>query len=198
MKKEVQKHRSSKGLRSVGGNGDGVSLDLFAGIDRITQIGNRVAFKDKLHKAQNKAEQAEESISVLMIDLDHMKKYNEIYGYLEGDCRLKEIAGILSDEMRRKDDFVARLYGGTFACLLPNSSLEDAVKIAERIRHAVFTRAMVHQGALKDQVVTVSIGVTSEVPRRGEDMELIINRAETALFEAKQRGMNCVEPYGES
>lgn len=197
VKKEVQKHRGKTGFRNMEGTNDGGSLNFLPGTDRVTGIGDRTAFLDKLQKEQNKAEQVEESLSLLMIDVDHLKKYNEQYGYLEGDHCLKKIALILTSEMRRKDDFAARFDGGTFACVLPHSKLEDAVKIAERIRHAVSVADIIHEGVGKEQIVTVSIGVTSEVPRQGEDMELLINRAETALFEAKQRGKNCVEPFGE-
>jgi diguanylate cyclase (GGDEF)-like protein len=132
-----------------------------------------------------------QTLSLLMVDVDHFKKYNDTYGHIAGDECLKRLAQEMSGQMQRASDVVARYGGEEFAIILPNSSLEGAVVVAERIRAAISALELPFAGE-KCGHVTVSVGAATIVPSSMSDSWQLISTADAALYEAKERGRNQV------
>lgn len=159
--------------------------------DELTGIFNRRYFQQMLRMEWKRAERFSRSLSLLMIDVDHFKKYNDTHGHVKGDLGLKNLARILSENVREVDT-VARFGGEEFVILLADTSLADAVKVAEKIRNLVSTltqRALQAGGA--DFPLTVSIGVSS-FPQLVSTEEELLNTADIALYQAKTAGRNRV------
>lgn len=153
--------------------------------DGLTGLYNHAYFKDRLARELERAAARGEPVSLVLLDIDHFKDYNDTYGHLEGDRVLRGCARVLR-ALVREDDVVARYGGEEFAVLLPGVALEEAVRVAERIRAAVagewgFRRP-----------VTVSAGVAS-FPRHARAPGELVAAADGALYAAKGRGRNRVE-----
>ena len=128
-------------------------------------------------------------LSILLIDIDKFKSVNDIYGHLQGDVVLKTISEIFSQELKRGSDFVARWGGEEFVALLSNTSLEEAIQIAERIRLNV-ENANIPCDNNQIIKITISIGINSEIPKKGEILDDFIKMADVALYTAKRKGRN--------
>ncbi len=156
--------------------------------DGLTGLYNRKHMMETLHQETARSLRYNHPYSVLMLDIDHFKDYNDNYGHLAGDAVLKEVAATLMSSLRA-GDYAARYGGEEFLLLLQETTLEDALESAERIRGLVEGRKA--GGALTAPGITVSIGVAS-FPESGSDPEEIINKADAALYEAKRAGRNRV------
>ena len=132
--------------------------------------------------------------SVLVIDIDHFKEYNDTYGHLAGDEVLSRLATVFKESVR-SCDYVARYGGEEFILVLPEIGPEDGVKAAERIRKKVAKESFAGDG--KPIQVTVSVGVAS-YPKDGDDSQSIIRHADTALYKSKESGRNRVVLAGET
>jgi diguanylate cyclase (GGDEF)-like protein len=130
-------------------------------------------------------------ISIMMIDIDHFKFFNDHYGHLIGDDCLKTIASTLLKSAQRSTDIVARYGGEEFIMILPNTA--EPLPIAEKCRAAVEQLAIPHRHSPPPQIVTVSIGVSYVVPKPGIEPSELIHNADMALYKAKQQGRNRVE-----
>jgi len=135
-------------------------------------------------------------MSVLMIDIDCFKAYNDTYGHQAGDLALKRVAAILGERIRRKTDLVGRYGGEEFGVLLPNTKPLAAVGIAEELRLAVHAAALAHESSTVAPVVTVSIGVASMVPTESNTFSTLIRMADQALYRAKASGRDRVVAAG--
>ncbi len=124
---------------------------------------------------------------MLMIDVDHFKKYNDTYGHLAGDAALMEIAAILRQSLKRPRDFVARYGGEEFAVILPHTNLDGASCIAETIRTSVF------KAFNSGSQATISVGCAAARPMWGGNIEELINTADRMLYLAKTLGRNQVQ-----
>jgi diguanylate cyclase (GGDEF)-like protein len=124
------------------------------------------------------------------VDIDHFKRYNDVYGHAGGDDALCGVAAVL-DAAARSSDIVARLGGEEFVVLLPDTRIEEATRIAEQIRRAV-ERGRIHNGAAGMQRLTVSVGVASMKARAPGDAERLFSLADRALYDAKHGGRNAV------
>ena len=153
--------------------------------DVLTGLANRRAFEDELARRFEEWKRSERSLSVLLIDIDHFKRFNDQYGHDIGDGVLRGVAEVLTDTVRGID-LVARYGGEEFACVLPDTSLQNAVQAAERARMAVEKSAFVAQG--RELHVTVSVGVAQALA--GEKMEKLPRRADQAMYAAKEAGRN--------
>ena len=130
-------------------------------------------------------------MSVLMLDVDYFKLYNDQYGHQQGDDCLRRIAGVLKTRIHRATDLAARYGGEEFCVILSFCSEEDAVKIAEQMRSQVEKLQIEHR--LADAgVVTISVGVATMVPLPGTAADELVRQADIALYNAKRLGRNTV------
>lgn len=157
-----------------------------ADTDGLTGLYNRRYFNEKLEELVNRAKEDGSPLSLIMIDVDNFKKYNDTYGHPAGDELLKTIAAVISDTVR-EGDIVTRYGGEEFAVILNLTSKETALQIAERIRIAV---ANIPQGVM-ESFVTVSLGV-GNIPEHAMDRAGLIEFADQSLYHSKQSGKNRV------
>lgn len=164
-------------------------LRKMALVDGLTRVPNRRSFDDRLALEWNACRRTQSSLSVLFIDVDKFKNFNDLYGHQAGDACLASLADAMSAGMERPRDFVARYGGEEFACVLPDTPLQGALKKAEDIRAKIEALGIVHAQGM-DGVVTLSIGVASMVPLDGQEERDLIASADKALYEAKLTGRN--------
>jgi len=157
--------------------------------DILTNLSNRRGFDIKIGQEWRRAMREQSFLSILLIDIDKFKSVNDIYGHLQGDVVLKTISEIFSQELKRGSDFVARWGGEEFVALLSNTSLEEAIQIAERIRLNV-ENANIPCDNNQIIKITISIGINSEIPKKGEILDDFIKMADVALYTAKRKGRN--------
>lgn len=166
-------------------------LSELASTDGLTGLANRRKFDQAIEGEWRRACRTGESIGLLVLDVDHFKKYNDRYGHGAGDDCLRQIAGVLEFVGRRPGDLAARTGGEEFAVLLPGAVLDDAFAFAETARTQVAALGIAH----KDNpvgLVTASIGVAAFVPRAGEKARMLLEAADSALYRAKHSGRNKV------
>ncbi|MCI3919990.1 diguanylate cyclase [Paenibacillus sp. TRM 82003] len=171
-------------------------LKRLSGIDGLTGIANRRSLDEQYAFEWDAGVRGGKSLALLLIDVDDFKKYNDAFGHLQGDQCLRKVAETLEANLKRPDDFAARYGGEEFAVVLPNTSLEGAANVAERIRRAI---AELNVPQANGGNVSVSIGLTSFVPMPEHEPETMFAEADRALYEAKQGGRNkvvAVDPKG--
>ena len=164
--------------------------------DALTGIGNRRLFDEQLEAAVIEARRSGKALSLLLIDVDYFKPYNDLYGHARGDEALVFVARQLLATLFRPGDQVARYGGEEFAALLPDAAQDGALAVAERLRQAIEDLRIEHSAQPDTGVVTISVGVTTWNPLAttvapGTGKQLI-ESADTALYDAKQRGRNTV------
>ena len=160
--------------------------------DALTDIPNRMAYKERLIKETQSTKRTNSPLSFLIIDIDHFKEYNDGYGHDDGDMALKKVATSIRDSLPRDTDFVARIGGEEFVVLLPHTTSEGAMQVAEMIRKNIAAFNIEHSFSKAENILTVSIGITS---LSGRDIKIdeIFKQADTALYKAKDNGRNqCV------
>jgi len=172
-----------------------VKLRDISFIDGLTGVANRLRFEEFFRKEWRRARRMKRPISVLMLDIDFFKNYNDLLGHLEGDECLKKVAGAIQKHIRSDVDLIARYGGEEFVVVLPETDLKRALKVAERIRGDVEDLRIAHPGSKVSGFVTVSIGVASLVPMDNLKKEVLLNMADKALYLAKSMGRNRVEAY---
>lgn len=168
-----------------------VEIEQLAGLDALTGVASRSRFD---HVAQNEWQRARRNgqpLSVLICDVDHFDQFNERLGQDAGDLCLKKLAGLLTGQLKRPSDLAARYSGKVFAIMLPDTSLDGAVRVAEACRASLERLALSHPSPER-RVVTMSIGVASGVPSEDAGLETLLERADEALEAAKARGRNRV------
>ncbi len=166
-------------------------LEVLAAIDALTGVANRRHFDAVLDAEWKRAMRSGSIISMLLIDVDFFKNFNDIYGHLKGDDCLRDIAATVSQCTRRSTDMVARFGGEEFAVILPETDEAGAAALAERIRQAVESHNVRHDGNTHG-VVTISIGCSAMVPTRGSSWLPLIEAADKALYRGKNSGRNRV------
>jgi diguanylate cyclase (GGDEF)-like protein len=162
--------------------------------DSLTGLYNRKHLMETLDSEVARSKRHKHDFSVLVVDIDHFKEYNDTYGHLAGDEVLSRLASVFKKSVR-SCDYVARYGGEEFILVLPEIGPHDGVKAAERIRKKVVKEKFAGDG--EPIKVTVSVGVAS-YPKDGDDPQAIIRHADTALYEAKETGRNCVALAGET
>jgi diguanylate cyclase (GGDEF)-like protein len=166
-----------------------------ASIDMLSGLANRRGFQSRLDFEWMKAQQYDAELSVLMIDVDHFKLYNDTYGHPEGDACLTRLGETLSGIAADTFGFAARYGGEEFCLLLPNTAAARALEIGETVRAAVQALAMPHATS-SHQTVTVSVGVACTKPDDTQRPGDLIEAADAALYAAKHRGRNAVVEHG--
>ncbi|GHV92202.1 hypothetical protein AGMMS50268_27050 [Spirochaetia bacterium] len=160
--------------------------------DPLTGIANRRNFDERFMMEWRRAIREKTAISFLMMDLDKFKSYNDTYGHPQGDALLKTAAKVFEAKMRRPGDFAARLGGEEFGIILPNTTLEAALTIAEDVRAGIEALYIPTFDESKITSTTISIGVVSKIPVKGDRIEDFITRADKNLYAAKDGGRNRV------
>lgn len=160
--------------------------------DALTGLSNRRHFDENLKLEWLRGAREKASLCLLVVDVDHFKKYNDALGHPQGDQCLRAIAKGLASAVTRAGDVVARLGGEEFAILLPNTSGAGGKTVAERLRERIEALAIPHPGSPVASNVTVSVGVAAVIPRRDAAETQLMLDADAALYLAKGLGRNCV------
>lgn len=168
-------------------------LNQITHIDALTNIENRRSIEKKIYELWGLFKGHENHISVLMIDIDYFKQYNDYYGHLQGDDALRKVARIIEQIVSRSNGYVARWGGEEFLCLLPFLDCISSTEVASEIVRMMSKSQLEHLGSeLADKVLTVSVGVSSVNITDGVDPLFVIAGADASLYEAKHAGRNQV------
>ncbi len=173
-------------------------LSQLALLDSLTRVYNRRSFDRQLKREWGRHKRVPAPLSLIMCDVDCFKIYNDVYGHQQGDKCLQQIAKAISSALKRPGDLLARYGGEEFVVILPQTTQSGAAKVSENIRNAVKALEIPHHNSLVDSVVTVSLGVASTIPDAVDNPQLLIEAADLALYQAKDRGRDCVAVYPES
>ncbi|CCK81415.1 MULTISPECIES: GGDEF domain-containing response regulator [Desulfobacula] len=165
-------------------------LEDFAFIDALTEIPNRRRFDQVFENEVLRACRSSQSISLLFMDIDFFKKYNDTYGHGKGDSALRQVALMLQSTLKRAGDFVARYGGEEFVAVLPYADENEAFDISVKIRDAIATLKIPHKTSEVSPYITLSYGLISILPDMKIGLELIVEAADRALYEAKRTGRN--------
>ena len=160
--------------------------------DGLTGVANRRMFDSVLEAEWVNARRCNQPLSLVMLDIDYFKQYNDHYGHIQGDDCLKRVAEVLSSAATRSRDFFARYGGEEFVLVLPETDSEAAHKIAERCRNLIFKEQIAHEKSAVGQILTISLGIGTIVPTHKDDSKSFIQRVDRQLYLAKERGRNCI------
>lgn len=164
-------------------------VERHARTDALTGLSNRRAMEDSFAREISRCEQDEASISLVMIDVDNLKQFNDQFGHIAGDRALSAVARILGDQFRPRD-LLVRYGGDEFAVLLPGADQELAVTIADRVRRAVSGETHDSNDSLIQIPIRISMGVAEL--KKGDSLDRLIRAADAALYRAKHAGRNIV------
>jgi diguanylate cyclase (GGDEF)-like protein len=173
-------------------------LERLSTMDGLTGIANRRRFDERLEREWKLACRDAVLISLILIDIDNFKLYNDNYGHIAGDDCLRKVAQALNDSVRRPADMVARYGGEEFAAILPKTDREGAMGIAEIMRTRVEALQIPHEKSEVAAHITVSLGVVTALPSPHEFASYLVNAGDKALYEAKHNGRNRVICYDDT
>lgn len=170
-------------------------LSRLSSVDGLTGIPNRRVFDDTLAREWRRAERRAAPISLLLLDIDHFKEYNDCYGHQAGDDCLRAVAASLDQALRRSSDLAARYGGEEFVIVLPETDTHGARNVAENVIEIVRGLGIEHARSQTAPVITISVGVATSTPTRGDDSgwKALLGEADAALYRAKHNGRNRVE-----
>ncbi len=168
-------------------------LERLANIDALTGIPNRRHFEESLANEVRRCARAEVSLSLVMVDVDYFKKFNDHYGHGAGDLILRKIAETIQKVLNRPGDFVARYGGEEFVLILPGSDVRGGKRVTEKIRAAVEALGVQHACSKVSEWITVSLGGATVVSTLNQaEVDGLLIMADRRLYEAKNQGRNCV------
>ena len=166
-------------------------IEQLGTVDQLTNLPNRRSFEHQLAVEWARSQRERLYVSILMIDVDHFKHYNDTFGHLQGDAALQAVATVFTQVLKRPCDFAARWGGEEFVILLPNTDANGAFHVAEQLRKDVEeTSVRCKDGS--ETKITVSIGVNAERPSNDDSCDSFISKADMALYRAKKEGRNKV------
>lgn len=168
-------------------------LEHMLAIDSLTEIPNRRHFDNIFVSEWNRAKRLGTSISLIILDIDYFKKFNDNYGHPAGDECLKLVAQTLKQCIRRSGEIVARYGGEEFAAILPGVGQKDAQNLAEELRNHIESLKILHASSDVADCITISSGVATTSPKDGLEPAEFINAADKMLYEAKSQGRNQVK-----
>lgn len=169
-------------------------LQKMSTVDALTGVSNRRGFDECFHREWKQGIRDATPLSMILVDIDYFKRFNDSYGHAEGDICLKQVAAALSRAAERPNDFIARYGGEEFVLLLPETDAKGAIKVAEKLRTAVEKLGIVHTRS-DTSYVTISLGTATMIPCRDADPGELFIRADKALYQAKQDGRNLARRY---
>jgi diguanylate cyclase (GGDEF)-like protein len=167
-------------------------LTDLANIDELTGLGNRRMINSALREEVNRARRAGGWVSVILIDVDYFKKYNDSYGHPAGDEVLRRIGDIMQRSVGRAGEVVGRYGGEEFILVLPGAMLPDAMRTAERLKRLIHEENIPHKSSNVADRVSISQGVLSVMPNEDVDPGVLVDRADAALYQAKREGRNSI------
>lgn len=165
-------------------------LEDLAKTDGLTQIANRFCFNEHLEREWLRLGREQQSISLLLLDVDYFKLYNDTYGHQLGDDCLFRIAQAAQSVVRRPADLLARYGGEEFVITLPNTNLEGAIAVAESIHQVIYELNIPHKASQVSSRVTISLGIATLIPMPEVLSQMLIRQADQALYHAKNKGRN--------
>jgi len=168
-------------------------LQRLAKLDGLTQLANRRHFDQYLKQEWLRLAREQNPLSVILCDVDYFKLYNDTYGHPAGDTCLMQIAQAISGAVKRPADLVARYGGEEFAVLLPNTDSDGAVQVVQIIQEKVRQLHLAHIASLGKKDVTLSFGIATIFPSQNGSVQALINAADKALYQAKNKGRNCYQ-----
>jgi diguanylate cyclase (GGDEF)-like protein len=172
-------------------------LERSARIDGLTGINNRREFEKLLEQEWRRSARTNQSLALIMLDVDFFKPFNDRYGHLAGDSALRSISKVLQDSLSRPYDAVCRYGGEEFAILMPETNTQGAKRVAQQLRQAVMDLKIAHDQSKVVGIVTVSQGISSYVPNDSNSPMLLIKAADKALYQGKQTSRNAIVCAGE-
>ena len=164
------------------------ALEEMASVDALLGIPNRRSFEDFLAQEWRRGKRHSFPLSVIMLDIDHFKLYNDHYGHQAGDECLVRVATVIRDSLRRPTDMVGRYGGEEFICILPETPRHGAILLAKKIREKLAAEAIPHAASLTSDQVTLSMGIASTVPTGEGTVEALVEVADQYLYQAKSSG----------
>ncbi len=166
-------------------------LEVLARIDGLTNVSNRRHFDELLHQEWGRLKREKGELALLLCDIDYFKDFNDTYGHLEGDQCLRDIAQTINSTLRRPSDTAARYGGDEFVVILPNTTPQGALHLAEDIRESICRLQIKHRKSPIADHATVTIGASSGFPDEALPEDKFIWLADKALYQAKMKGRNC-------
>ncbi|MDX2096599.1 MAG: PleD family two-component system response regulator [Leptolyngbyaceae cyanobacterium bins.59] len=163
-------------------------LERLANLDGLTQLANRRYFDEYFQQEWRRLAREQLCLSLMMVDVDFFKLYNDTYGHQAGDACLQRVAQTFRETLKRPADLVARYGGEEFIVLLPSTALEGAMHVANKLRSAVKALQIPHLRSPLEQQVTISLGVSCTVPTQDEAPATLIAAADRAVYRAKAEG----------
>ena len=165
-------------------------LEEYSYQDGLTGIANRRFFEDSYQREWLNAQREQQPLTLMLLDIDYFKQYNDHNGHLLGDACLKQIAQILKKSVSRPRDLVARFGGEEFILILPDTSQASAIEVVERILQSIRTADICHSTSPLDQRLSVSLGVKTIIPTQKNDKMAFLKEVDQNLYLAKERGRN--------
>ncbi|HSF71551.1 MAG TPA: diguanylate cyclase, partial [Methylotenera sp.] len=168
-------------------------LQRLANSDGLTQLANRRRFDEYLEHEWRRLGREKKLLSLILCDVDFFKGYNDTYGHQAGDDCLRLVAQTIQSNVHRSADLVARYGGEEFAVILPNTDIQGAIDVAERIRLGIKNLQVLNAGSQISDYITVSCGVASVIPKLENFPASLIEMADVALYAAKAKGRDQVQ-----
>jgi len=160
--------------------------------DSLTGVANRRMFDSIMEVEWVNARRNNQPLSLIMIDIDYFKQYNDQYGHIQGDNCLKSVGQVLNLSASRARDFFARFGGEEFVLVLPETDAKSAIKVAERCRNLIFKQQIPHEKSLVSHILTISLGVGTIIPTHKDEPIGFIEEVDKRLYLAKEKGRNCI------
>jgi diguanylate cyclase (GGDEF)-like protein len=170
-------------------------LESMTFLDGLTNIPNRRHFDTFLDAAWRQAQREQNPISLVMVDVDHFKIYNDHYGHRAGNISLQKVADVLVSQLKRPLDFTARYREDKFVLLLPDSDSKAAQHVADRCREQIEALRISNAHSTTKNVLTISLGLSGIIPTQEQHPMILLEQAELMLSQAKTEGGNCIRAF---
>lgn len=172
-------------------------LQHLSTIDGLTGVSNRRAFDERLELEWSRSIRNSTVLSLVLLDIDYFKNYNDTYGHQGGDDCLKQVASVIQETLGRATDLLCRYGGEEFCVILPDTDETGALRVGEKIRMVIEALKIPHAGSKVLPWVTISVGTATMIPTMNSSITNFISHTDKALYQAKHDGRNCVRSYEE-